>query len=212
MPIMSAAEWRADAVVHAISLLFGLAACGVLLARALPSDDGLTLAALGLYAGGMLAMFGCSALYNLAGDGGRTSVLRRLDHAAIFLMIAGTYTPFSVIAVGGGWGAGLMATVWTVALVGAALKLAVPRRVEMVSIALYLGLGWIVLLALPQVLAALTPAGMALLAAGGLVYSVGVVFYRWSGLRYHRVVWHALVLVGAACHYAAILKEIVPRI
>lgn len=211
MPRMSPADWQADAVVHALSVGFGLAACAGLFAMAWPLENGQMLAALGLYALGMLAMFGCSAVYNLLDDGGRHSVLRRLDHAAIFGMIAGTYTPFALVAVGGGWGVALLSTVWTLAVVGAVLKLTIPKRVELVSIALYLGLGWIVLLALPAVIAALTPLGLALLVAGGVIYSIGVVFYRWAGLPYSRVVWHAFVLAGAACHYAAVLTEIVPR-
>jgi hemolysin III len=208
---MSPVEWRADAAVHALSVAFGVAACAVLTALVLPAEDGTTVAALGLYAVGMLAMFGCSALYNLVDRGGPTSLLRRLDHAAIFVMIAGSYTPFAVVALGGGWGTALLVAVWGLAVVGAVLKLAVPRRVETISIALYLGLGWIVLLALPAVIAAVSPAGLALLAAGGVIYSVGTIFYRWQGLRFGRVVWHAFVLAGAACHYAAVLREIVPR-
>ena len=208
MPTMSATERRADAVVHGLSLLFGMAACTVLFIRTLPADGMLTPLAVGVYAVGMLMMFGCSALYNLAGDGHRAGWLRRLDHAAIFLMIAGTYAPFAVIAVGGGWGTALMATVWTLATIGACLKLVAPRRMDLISLALYLGLGWIVLIALPPIIAALITAALVLLVTGGAIYSIGVVFYRWSRLRYHRVVWHGFVLVGAACHYAAVLIEI----
>ena len=203
-------------MVHAIGLALDLAGCAGLAAAALPrADDPLLVAALGLYAAGLVAMLACSALYNLAGEDApaRKRLFRRLDHAAIFLMIAGTYTPFLLLAVGGAWGAGLLAFVWTVAVGGMAVELLGLRRHGLrrhdgLSLAAYLLLGWSILPALGPLSAAVSPSGVALLAAGGVLYSAGVAFHLWRGLPYRNAVWHGFVLAGAACHYAAVLREV----
>jgi hemolysin III len=207
-PQYSRPERIADAVVHGLGLTFGLAAFVSLAIIVLPSGDILLWLALGLYGAGLLAMLGCSALYNLAGPGRWKAVLRRLDHAAIFVMIAGTYTPFMLIAVGGAWGLGLLAFVWSVALCGAMLKLFWPSRLDRLSVAAYLLLGWSVVVALGPLFGALSAAGLVLLGTGGLLYSLGVAFHLWHRLPYQNAVWHAFVLAAAACHFSAVLGEI----
>lgn len=202
------AERLADAVVHAVGGALGIAACAALGALALPKADFRTVAALAPYAGGLLAMLGCSALYNLAPEGRWKRAFRRLDHAAIFVMIAGTYTPFALLAMGGPEGLALLAFVWAVALGGVALKLGWPGRLERVSIVLYLALGWSALAALEPLAAALSPAGLILLATGGALYTVGVVFHLWERLPYQTAIWHGFVLAGAAAHYAAVLGDV----
>ena len=202
----SRGERAADAAVHALGFTAALAACAALVAAA-PRPPGARLAvALGLYGAGLLAMLGCSALYNLAATGPRKALLRRLDHAAIFGMIAGTYTPIGLLAVGGAWGWGVLIVVWMGAVAGAALKLVAPGRFERASIAAYLLLGWVGLAALDPLLAALPPRDLALLAGGGLLYSLGVAVHLSTGVPYHNAVWHALVLAAAACHYAVVLR------
>jgi hemolysin III len=201
----SRAEWRVDAVVHVGGMTLGLAACVALAMLVLPSEGSATLMSIAVYAAGLLAMLGCSALYNLAGDGSRKALWRRLDHAAIFVMIAGTYTPFLTIAIAGGWGVGLLIFVWTVAAAGVVLKLLHPGWLETLSIAAYLLLGWTILVAIDRLIAALSLPALILLAAGGILYSVGVLFYQWDRLPYQRAIWHGFVLAAAACHYFAIL-------
>jgi hemolysin III len=134
--------------------------------------------------------------------------LRRFDHAAIFAMIAGTYTPFTILGLQSGWSTGLTIGIWSVAAIGIALKLWQPRRIETISVALYLGLGWIGLIALHPFMVALDAATLALLAAGGILYSVGVVFHLWRRLPYHNAIWHGFVLVAAGIHYLAVLTVI----
>lgn len=204
----SRAERAADAVVHLIGVTFGLVACASLAVIALPSSDSLLWLALGLYGVGLLAMLGCSALYNLTTDQRYRVVLRRLDHAAIFVMIAGTYTPFTLIAIGGNWGLGLLVFVWVVALGGVVLKLFWPWRFERLSLAAYLLLGWSIVVALDPLLAAVSTAGIALLVAGGLLYSFGVVFHLWTRLPYQNAIWHIFVLAAAVCHFSAVLSEV----
>ena len=211
-PSYSPAERRADALVHALGLALGTAGCVALAVVALPRPDAgpRLLAGLGLYAAGLMAMLACSALYNLAGEADpvRKRLFHRLDHAAIFLMIAGTYTPFALVAIGGAWGVGLLAFVWAVAAGGIAAELLGVRRSERLSAAVYLLLGWTVLAALGPLSAAVSPSGLALLAAGGALYSIGVVFHLWRSLPFQNAVWHGLVLAAAACHYAAVLREV----
>jgi hemolysin III len=211
-PTYSRAERRVDAAVHAVGLALGLAACVGLAAVALSRPDAgpWLLAGLGAYATGLVAMLACSALYNLTDEAAptRKRLFRRLDRAAIFLMIAGTYTPFTLIEIGGVWGAGLLAFVWAVAAAGIAAELLGARRSERLSVAAYLLLGWSVLPALGPLAEAVSPAGVALLATGGTLYSVGVVFHLWQSLPFQNAVWHGFVLAAAACHYAAVLGEV----
>ena len=207
-PRYSRAERLADGVVHVLGVGFGLAACASLAIIALPSHDALLWLALGLYGLGLLAMLFCSALYNLIPHSGLKVFVRRLDHAAIFVMIAGTYTPFALIAIGGAWGLGLLAFVWTLSLCGVALKLFGTRRFDRLSLAAYLLLGWSVLVAIDPLLGAVSAAGVVLLALGGVLYSLGVVFHLWQRLPYQNAIWHAFVLVAAACHFTAVLSEV----
>lgn len=199
-------EWRIDAIVHVVGLTLGLAACVILAMVALPGETSTVLVSLTVYGTALLAMLGCSALYNIAGDGPRKALWRRLDHAAIFVMIAGTYTPLLAIAIGGGWGTGLLVFVWTVAMAGVVLKLLHPGWLETLSIAAYLLLGWTILVAIDRLIIGVSLPALILLAAGGILYSVGVLFYRWNRLPYQKAIWHGFVLAAAACHYFAILN------
>ncbi len=189
-------------------MTLGIAACLTLAIVAPPSAEFPVLVSLAVYGAGLLAMLGCSAVHNIAGHDPARAFWRRLDHAAIFMMIAGTYTPFAAIAIGGPLGLGLLVFVWTVALAGMALKLLHPGWLETLSIAAYLLLGWTVLVAIDRLIAAVSLRTLVLLVAGGLLYSVGVMFYRWDGLPYNRAIWHGFVLIAAACQYVAVLDVI----
>jgi hemolysin III len=173
-----------------------------------PGADLAVLVSLGIYGAGLLAMLGCSALCNTARPGPLKELWRRLDHAAIFVMIAGTYTPFAAIAIGGAWGTGLLVFVWAVAAAGVVLKLLRLERLETLSIAAYLLLGWTILVAIDRLIAAVSLPAFVLLVAGGIIYSLGILFYRSDRLPYSRAVWHAFVLTAAACQYFAILDVV----
>lgn len=160
-----------------------------------------------VYSCGLLAMLICSALYNGGHDSPHHDLLRRLDHAAIFVMIAATYTPFLVM-LDAAWSRGLLVYVWSVAALGVALKLIWPYRFERLSVVLYLFLGWTIVVAIKPLVATISLTAMILLAAGGVLYSVGVIFHLWERLPYQQPVWHGFVVAAAACHYAAVLGEI----
>ena len=203
-----AREVLADGVVHALGLALGVVGAVALVGLAVFYGNPVLVVPLFIYAAGLVAMLGCSAAYNLLRSSRRREWLRRFDHAAIFAMIAGTYTPFTILGLEGGWSSGLTVLIWSVAAIGIALKLWQPRRIETISIALYLGLGWIGLIALHPFAMALDASTLALLAAGGIIYSVGVVFHLWQRLPYHNAIWHGFVLVAAGIHYLAVLTVV----
>jgi hemolysin III len=204
----SRAERRADALVHVVGVTLGIVACLALAIVTSRHAGFAVLVSLAVYAAGLMAMLGYSAVSNIAGHDPRRAFWRRLDHAAIFMMIAGTYTPFAAIAIGGTWGTGLLVFVWTVALAGMVLKLLHPGWLETLSIAAYLLLGWTVLVAIDRLIAAVSLRALVLLVAGGILYTVGVMFYRWDGLPYNRAIWHGFVLAAAACQYLAVLDVV----
>jgi hemolysin III len=204
-----AGELAADRLIHLIGTLAGVVGSAILVSIAARAADRPTLAATLVYCICLLAMLGCSTAYNLATDRSRRGFLRRLDHAAIFLMIAGTYTPFTTCRLHGLWAIGMTAAVWTGAAAGAAIKLTRPRLVERVSIVTYLALGWTILLGIRPLLAAVDVLTVVLIGAGGMLYSIGTGFHLWRALPFHRAIWHGFVLGAANCHYAAILHGVV---
>lgn len=203
--VYSRAEYQADRAVHFAGLLIApIAVAALVLGVLLAGHRSVTVLGVAVYGAALLTMLVCSALYNLLPGSPRIEWLRRCDHAAIYVMIAGTYTPFTLLWLPPAWGWAFCAAVWSAAAVGIALKLAWPRRLERLSVALYLALGWSILLVIGPISAALTVTGFVLLIAGGVLYSLGVVFHLWRRLRYQNAIWHGFVLAAAACHFAAI--------
>ena len=205
----SRAELRADLLVHLAGLAFAVVAGPVLVVLAWLRADGATVAAVTVYAMTLIAMLGASAAYHLSRHPRWRAALRRLDHGAIYLKIAGTYTPFAAISMSAGAGPGLLTTVWSVAGAGLALKLFAPMRFERLSVALYLALGWAGVWVWSEMAAALSPQGLILLGAGGALYSVGVGFFLWEKLPFNNAIWHLHVLVASVCMFAAVAVEMV---
>lgn len=204
----AARELTVDKAVHFLGVGLGLPAAVVIVALAIASGPAANLAAVALYAAGLVAMLGCSAAYHLGQHSPRREWLRRFDHAAIFTMIAGTYTPFT-LRLARGWAEGLTAGIWIVAALGIAAKLWKPpwldRGIAPISTVLYLALGWIGVVAAGPFIAALATPTLILLAAGGVIYSAGVVFHLSRRLRYQNAIWHGFVLTAAGVHYCAVL-------
>ncbi|MEO8927556.1 MAG: hemolysin III family protein [Caulobacteraceae bacterium] len=201
-------ERSADRWVH----IAGLAAAGAggitLMGLALWRGHLGQTAAVGIYAACLVAMLLCSTLYNLAGPRHRP-VLRRLDHAAIFLMIGGSYTPFTTQCLTGAWAVWMTVAVWTLALLGAAGKLFLPGLSKGFWVVLYLAVGWLAAIAIKPLASTVSLAALVLLVAGGLVYSAGVLIYLRKSLPFRRAIWHGFVVAAAATHYAAILTGVV---
>lgn len=163
-----------------------------------------------IYGASLILVYTTSTLYHSATHDATRQRLRILDHVAIFLLIAGTYTPFVLIALRGTWGWSLFAIVWTLAALGVAFELTALRRFRRAMIALYIAMGWVGLIALRPLVAALPSGGLWLLFGGGLSYTFGVLFYVWRSLRYHHAVWHAFVLGGSVLQYFAVLWYVLP--
>jgi hemolysin III len=197
-------EITADAVVHVVGLTVAVVGVAILIALAAGSPaDGSLLGAV-IYAVALLAMLGFSAAYNLWPVSRIKWLLRRFDHAAIYLLIAATYTPFLIQLNNGPLVSAMLAIVWGVAALGIAVKLALPGRFDRLSILLYLLLGWSGVM-MYDVINAIPSSTLWLLGAGGLFYTFGVIFHFWSGLRFQNAVWHTFVVFAAACHYAAVV-------
>ena len=199
------AELIADGVVHIVGICFGLIAATVLIVLATVYATALDIVVSAVYVAGLLAMLGLSATYNLWPVSRAKWVLRRLDHSAIYVLIAATYTPFimevkeSVLAIV------LLVGVWCAAIGGIVLKLKFPGRFDRLSVGLYLAMGWSGMMLYDSVVKALPAMAIGFVIAGGVLYSLGVVFHAWQRLRFQNAIWHGFVLGGAACHYTAVL-------
>lgn len=205
-PNYTLGERVADGLLHAVGVVASLVAFTVLLVIGIKSATALWIVSLTIYGLALVATFSCSAGYHLVVARPRLKEwLRRFDHAAIFLMIAGTYTPFVLIEMNTTWGRSLLAVVWAIAAVGIVLQLFAPRYLGGLSVALYLIQGWAVLAALEPLMSALPGRVLTLLMAGGVLYTVGVVFHLWERLPYQNAIWHGFVLTAASCHFAAVI-------
>ncbi|MGD9502487.1 MAG: hemolysin III family protein [Methyloceanibacter sp.] len=196
----------ADGCLHAVGVTASLVALTVLLVIGVKSDAALWVVSLTVYGLALVATFSFSAGYHLVARPPRLKEwLRRFDHAAIFLMIAGTYTPFVLIEMNTPFGLTLLAVVWAIAAAGIALQLFAPRYLAGLSVALYLVQGWAVLAAIEPLMSALPGRVLTLLMLGGVLYTIGVVFHLWERLPYSNAIWHGFVLVAASCHFTAVI-------
>lgn len=202
-------EKLVDGWVHGVAL--GVFSLAVLTALGLAIwQGGLGMAsAVAVYAVCVLTMIGCSMAYNLTENHKRKALLRRFDHAAIFLMIAGTYTPFTAIAFDGGLSVGMTAVIWALAAIGVIGKLFLPGVSKKIWLLLYVAMGWLIVAATGPLIAEVPLAGVILLLVGGVIYTVGVPFYVWERLPFRRAIWHGFVMAAAAVHYAAVLTGVV---
>ena len=200
-------EMIADGIVHVLGAVAAVFAAGALVGVALVRAELATVSSLAIYAATLIAVMGMSAAYNMWPVSRTKWLLRRFDHAAIFMLIAGTYTPFMIHA-GTPAAYGMLALVWTAGLAGAALKLAAPGRFDRLTVALYLAIAWSGVVVAHQVFATLPTAAIVMLVTGGLIYSAGVVFHLWQSLRFQNAIWHGFVLVGAAWQYGAVFSGV----
>ncbi len=205
-PSYSRAERIADAIVHVIGVPLGLFAAASLLHRA-AGQGVLVFIVVAVYAAGLVGMLGASAAYQLCPAGTLKEQLRRLDRAMIFVMIAGTYTPISIVVLYGSFGLELCALLWAMAAIGIFLTLRYPRRFERSMLALYLAMGWMLILLIRYCFSLLGPYVLLLIVAGGLAYTIGAVI-QGSRLKFHNPIWHLLVLIAASLQYAAIALQL----
>ena len=214
LPMSPSRSWTfgeelAHSITHGVGLLAAVAGLVLLLVLAAATRDPWRVAACSVYATTLVLLYAASTLYHALSRTRARRVFRVLDHSAIFLLIAGTYTPFALVSLRGPWGWTLLVIIWSLAVAGVAAKALFGARWPVVSTALYIGMGWTALIALKPLAEHVPAGGIAWLVAGGLAYTGGVVFFAWTRLRYSHAIWHVFVLAGSVCHYMAVVLYVV---
>ena len=209
-PLYTLGEEIAHAVTHGLGLVLSIGALAVLVVAASVRGDAWHIVGCAVFGVTLVLLYTASTLYHGIHHRRAKRVLRRLDWAAIFLLIAGSYTPFTLVSLRGGWGWTLLALVWSLAILGIVLQVTIPARVRRFSVAIYLAMGWLALIAIEPLVHSLQSQGLVLLFLGGVAYTLGVVFYAWRRLPYNHAVWHLFVLAGSACHFTCVLRYVIP--
>jgi hemolysin III len=208
--LYSAAEEIAHSVTHGLGVVLSIAGLAALVSVA-AQHGARAVAAYSVFGTTLILLYVASTLYHSIPLPRAKGVLRVLDHTAIYLLIAGTYTPFTVVSLRGSWGWGLLAGIWGLAAGGVVLEVTPLRRLRGLTIGLYLAMGWLILIALKPLGQVIASGGILLLFLGGVSYTAGVAFYVWRRLPYHHAVWHLFVLLGSVLHYFAVLLYAIPR-
>lgn len=207
---LSFGDELASSVIHGLGIVLSIAGLATLVAFAALHGNALTVVACAVFGVSLVLLYTASTLYHSIPIHAAKPTLRALDHIAIYLLIAGTYTPFTLIALPGVIGWTMFVAVWALALAGSALELGLLRRYHKWAVVLYVGMGWIGMLAFKPLSEHLQTGGTWLLIAGGLAYTLGVPFYLWRRLPYHHALWHGFVLAGSVLHYFAVLLYVIP--
>ncbi len=208
--IYSAAEEIAHATTHGLGLLLSIAGLVVLVVFATIRGNAWHVVSVAVYGATLVVLYAASTFYHALPSPKTKKFFRALDHSAIYLLIAGTYTPFTLVNLRGGWGWTLFGMVWGLATLGVVLEIVAKRRMKVLSLVLYVGLGWLVAIAIKPLLAAVATGGLVLMVAGGLAYTGGVVFYASRRIPFNHAIWHVFVLGGSVCHFFAVLLYVIP--
>lgn len=203
-------EEIANSVTHGLGVVLSIAGLGVLTAFAAYYGDAWHITACSVFGAALVLLYTASTLYHSIQSPRAKRVLRILDHSAIFLLIAGTYTPFTLVSLRGPWGWSLFGVIWGLAVLGILSQTSVLPKWEKASLVLYVAMGWAVVVAIKPMLASVDLGGLVLLLLGGLAYTLGVLFYVWERLPYNHAVWHLFVLAGSVLHFFAILLYVIP--
>lgn len=203
-------EEIANSITHGLGVLFSIAGLAILVTLAAMYGDAWHVVSCSIYGATLLVLYTSSTLYHGIPHPKAKRILRIFDHSAIFLLIAGTYTPFTLVNLRGPWGWSLFGTIWGLALAGVVLQLTPWRRLRALSVSLYLGMGWAIVIAIRPLIEAVPPRGLLLLVLGGLAYTLGVLFYLWRSLPHHHAIWHLFVLSGSVLHFFAVLLYVIP--
>lgn len=207
----SVKEEIANTVTHALGMVMGIVGLILLLIKAIDRNaDALTITSMSVYGGSMIVLFLASTLYHAIPHQKAKKALKTFDHCAIYLLIAGSYTPFLLVSLRTPLAIGLMIVIWSIALIGIIMKLAFVYRFKRLSLVTYLMMGWLSLVVIYQLALNLDIGGLTLLAVGGVIYSLGVIFYVAKRIPFNHAIWHGFVLAGCACHFLAIYLYVEP--
>jgi len=209
-PSYTPAEEIANSITHGLGIVLAIAGLAVLVAFATLHGDAWHVVACSIFGATLIVQYTTSTLYHSIHAERVKPVLRALDHSAIFLLIAGTYTPFTLVNLRGPWGWSLFTAIWAIGLAGISLRLILKGRLHGLVVALYIAMGWAAVVAIRPMLEHVGLGGLLLLAGGGLAYTAGVGFYKWRRLPYNHAIWHGFVLVGSCLHFFAVLFYVIP--
>ena len=210
--VYSTGEEIANSITHGIGTALSIAGLVVLVVLAALHGDAMRIVSFSIYGSTLILLYLASTLYHSFRSPNVKHVFQIIDHASIYLLIAGTYTPFMLVGLGGPWGWTLFGVIWGLALLGIVFKALLINRFKKLSVGIYILMGWLCVIALKPMLMSIPLGGMIGLAAGGLFYTVGVVFYAWRKLSYNHAIWHLFVLAGSVCHYFSILFYLMLRV
>ncbi|MDP1579267.1 MAG: hemolysin III family protein [Candidatus Didemnitutus sp.] len=203
-------EELANRLTHGIGALLSVTGLVLMVAYSAMFGDAWIITSTAIYGATLVLLYASSTLYHSVTSPRWRRICQRIDHAAIYLLIAGTYTPFVLGPLRGAWGWSLFGVVWGLAIVGVVLKFFFAGRFNVISTLAYLAMGWLVVIAAKPLMAAVPSGALWLLVAGGLSYSLGTIFYLWERLPYNHAVWHVWVMAGSVCHWVAVFGYLVP--
>ncbi len=204
------AEEIASSAIHGLGIVLSIVGLAVLVAFAAQYGDARHVVSVSVFGATLILLYTASTLYHGIRHEAAKPALRAFDHIAIYLLIAGTYTPFTLIVLRGAWGWGLFATVWALALLGIVCELTSLKRFRLAAVGLYVGMGWSALAAIEPLVHNLAAGGLWLLFGGGVAYTLGVPFYLWKSLPFSHAVWHGFVLLGSVLHFFSVLIYVLP--
>ena len=197
-------------MTHGLGLLLSIGGLATLVVMASLRGNAWHVVGCAVFGVTLVLLYAASTLYHGVRRPRAKQVLRKIDHAAVFLLIAGSYTPFTLVSLRGGWGWALLAAVWGIAILGIVLEVAVRRSSRGPHVSLYLAMGWLIVIAAGPLIRSLDPEGLLLLVMGGLAYTLGVIFYAWHRLPFNHAIWHVFVMAGSACHFSCVLTCVIP--
>lgn len=203
-------EDLANCITHGIGLTLSLAGVALLIALAILRGGVLLIATVSIYGGCLISLYASSTVYHACRRENIKRIFRIADHSAIYLLIAGTYTPFTLVVLRGGWGWTLFATVWMLTAIGILWKVLFLDRYEIFSVFLYVGMGWLALIAIKPLFVILPHGALAWLFVGGFLYSAGLIFFASRRIPYAHAIWHVFVIGGSLCHYIAVVRYVLP--
>lgn len=205
------AEEVAHALTHGVGAIAAIVGLIFMLVWAVSYGDTFHVVSASIYGASLILLYLASTLYHAFPWPRVKAFFQQMDHAAIYVLIAGTYTPFALVNLRGPWGWSLLGVVWGIAVVGVIMELAMKERKKWLSLSLYLGMGWMALIMIKPMIDSVEPGGLWLLLAGGLAYTFGVIFYVWKSLRFHHAIWHVFVLAGSVLHFFSVFYFVLPH-
>lgn len=209
-PAYSFKEEIANTTTHGLGVLLSIAALVLLIVFSALNGNSWHIVSTTIFGTSMILLYTASTLYHLVSTPKLKRIFRTLDHSSIFILIAGTYTPFTLVSLRGGLGWTLFGLVWSIAIIGVILETITKQKYPKLSLSLYLGMGWLIIVAIKPVIHNVDPGGIVLLVSGGLCYSLGVIFYVWKSLVFNHAIWHIFVLGGTILHFFSVFFYVIP--